>query len=223
MSSIIQGIFLNGDVPQDGATVRLWPKAAFADPGPAYDAAEPGSGQVGADVTTGTAYGGAGAYRLTGVTEGDYWLSINYGGHRSWEAVHVGSPSRIIAPNSVKLGSNVVVSTTETDVLSQTLSTPPVAGQALATATLSLVNASVAAAIATCRLYIAGTERVASTVDFPDAVTRQSVHLSAIAPVAASAGQVIRATVVTTAGNVTCEGNRCNLSWVILPAASVTP
>jgi hypothetical protein len=222
MSSIIQGVFLYGATPQDGATVRLWPKAAFADPGPAYDAAEPGSGQIGSDVTTGTNHGGTGAYRFTSVAEGDYWLSINHAGHRTWEAVHVGSPAQTIAPNSVRLGANATTSgTTELDVLSQTLTAPPVAGQVLLMATLSLVSPSAANDVFAVRLYVGGVERMLTTVNFAATSDRASVHISAVAPVSAASGQVVKVTLKRDSGTgtVTAEGNRCNLSWVIFPAA----
>jgi hypothetical protein len=222
VSSTIQGIFLYGDAPQDGATVRLWPKSAFADPGPAYDAAEPGSGQVGSDVTTGTAHGGAGAYRFTGVPEGSYWLSINHAGHRSWEAVLVSSPAAVIAPNSVRLGSSLVTSgTTELDVMSQTLTAPAAAGQVLVLAGLSLISPSAAGDIFAARIYVGGVERTLTTINFASTSDRASLHLSAIAPVAAASGQVVKVTLKRDAGTgtVTAEGNRCNLSWVVFPAA----
>lgn len=222
MSSIIQGVFLSGTTPQNGAICRLWPKSAFADPGPAYDAAEPGSGQIGGDVTTGTTHGGAGAYRFTGVTEGNYWLSVNYGGHRSWEAVHVGPPVHVIAPTSIKLASNVTTSgATELDVISQTLTDPGVAGQVLLAATLSLVTPTAAADIFGVRLYVAGVERILTMQNFAATTDRHSVHVSALAPIGGGSGQVVKVTVKreSGAGTITAEGNRCNLFWVIIPAA----
>lgn len=224
MASIIQGLFLNGGTPQDGAIVRLWTKASFADPGPAYDTAEPGSGQVGSDVTTGNTNGGAGAYRFTGIDEGDYWLSINYGGHRSWEAIHVGPPADVIAPTSVKLGSNLTTSgATELDILSQTLTNPGVAGRILVQATVELFAPTIAADVFTVRLYFAGVVLIEQTANFPTAsTTRATIHLSAITSIAAAAGQIAKVTVLRASGTgtITAEGTRCNLSWVIWPAAS---
>lgn len=227
MTSVVQGVFFSGGTPQDGAIARLWAKSAFADPGPAYDAAEPGSGQVGADVTTGTTHGGVGAYRFTGVDEGDYWLSVNHGGHRSWEAVHVGPPEHLVAPNSVKLASNVTTSgATELEILAQTLSAPAVAGQVMLLATVELFGPTVAADVFTVRLYFAGSVRIEQTANFPTvAATRATIHLSAIVPISASAGQVARVTVIRVSGTgtITAEATRCNLSWVVVPAAGVTP
>lgn len=224
MSSIIQGIFINGGTPQDGALARLWPKSAFADPGPAYDTAEPGSGQIGSDVTTGNTHGGAGAYRFTGIEEGDYWLSVNYGGHRSWEAIHVGAPGDIIAPTSIKLGANVTTSgATELDILTQTLTNPGLAGRIFLSATVELFGPTVAADVFTVRLYFAGTVLIEQTANFPTAATtRATIHLSATTSVAAAAGQIAKVTVVRASGTgtITAEATRCNLTWVIFPAAS---
>lgn len=51
---------------------------------PAQDDSEPGSGQVGATLTSGVAYGGDGAYRWDDVAEGEYFASVEYGGVRSF-------------------------------------------------------------------------------------------------------------------------------------------
>lgn len=51
---------------------------------PAQDDAEPGSGQQGAQVTTGVAYGGDGAYRWDDVPEGEYFSSVEHDSHRAW-------------------------------------------------------------------------------------------------------------------------------------------
>lgn len=192
MSSILQGVFWVGSNPVNGATVRLWAKAQFADPGPAYDTAEPASGQVGSDVTTGTAHGGAGAWRFTGVNEGDYWLSINYGGHRTWEAVHVGAPEEVTAPNNLTAGAVSGIGTTETDVLSQTLTTPIAAGQCLAIGSLSLLTWSATTVIAIVRLYIAGTKVAEVTASCDAASNRVQVFgttLTLLVPAAPSAAE----------------------------------
>jgi len=51
---------------------------------PIQDLAEPGSGQEGGTITTGVAYGGDGAYRWTGVTEGEFYVMVEYDSHRSY-------------------------------------------------------------------------------------------------------------------------------------------
>lgn len=52
---------------------------------PGQDDNEPDAGyQQGASVTTGVTYGGDGAYRWTGVPEGEYYASAYYDGHRAW-------------------------------------------------------------------------------------------------------------------------------------------
>lgn len=52
---------------------------------PAQDDSEPAGGyQQGASINTEVAYGGDGAYRWTGVPEGEYYISIYYDNHRAF-------------------------------------------------------------------------------------------------------------------------------------------
>lgn len=222
MSSTIQGLFLNGGTPQDGATVQLWTKASFANPGPEYDDAVPGSGQVGSNVTTGNTHGGAGAYRFTAVEEGDYWLSISYGGHIAWEAVHVGPPAELTAPTTVATVGNVATSsTTETDIATQTITAPDVAGQALVIGHFSYYG-SVSADVFRIRIYINGTARASVQAQIATSV-RAAGCVAAIGPVPASAVTIkMTAQRVSGSGTATFEGTLCGLTWVIIPAADTT-
>ncbi len=227
MSSTIHGIFLYGAAPQNGAAVKLWQKSAFSDPGPAYDVAEPSSGlQVGSTVTTGTTHGGAGAYRFTGIAEGDYWLSVEYAGHRSWEAISVSPPAQIRALTSASSPTGLTTSgTTELTVVSSSF-TPAVSGQCLVVAHLSLLNPTVANDVFKTRLYVAGTSRAETTTEFAatSPTPRKTVSLAAIGPVVAgvAAEQKITVTRDSGTGAITAEGLRCTLSWLYLPGVAAS-
>lgn len=92
----VNGTFINDGQPRDGATAKLWQAAGFASP-PIFDEAEPAGGyQVGSSITTGTTYGGNGAYRFTSVAEGDYYVSCYYNAHRVWQYYHVESIDDIL-------------------------------------------------------------------------------------------------------------------------------
>jgi len=80
----INGTFIQDDRPRNGASAKLWQASVFGSP-PEKDTAEPGSGQVGSTITTGTQYGGDGAYRWDGVDTEDYYVSCEYDGHRYWQ------------------------------------------------------------------------------------------------------------------------------------------
>jgi len=80
----INGSFFYNGKPINGAMAKLWQKSVFTGTPPVFDQAEPGSGQQGATITTGTDYGGDGAFRWTGVPAGEYYVSCYYDNHRSW-------------------------------------------------------------------------------------------------------------------------------------------
>lgn len=85
---IIQGEFLrkdsDGDAqPQNSATAKLWLdnaafQAAIATYPPSKGTALPTTVSPTATVTTGTTHGGEGAYRFSGVTDGRYFVSVEY-------------------------------------------------------------------------------------------------------------------------------------------------
>jgi len=224
--SVVQGIFTYGQNPTNGASVKLWGKSEFADPGPAYDTALPVSGQVGSTATSGTTHGGTGAYRFVGVDPGDYWLSAEYDGHIAWSAVHVGSPENPIAPVTNTPAGDVTTSgTTEADVASVTLTAPRVAGQILVIGVLDIRNSTVPGDAFKARIYVGGVEKANAVVNTVSAANGGNhVTLAAVAAVAASAGQIIKTTIQRTSGTgvVTCAGTRCGLSWIIIPNADTT-
>jgi hypothetical protein len=85
----VNGTFIHNGQPTNGATAKLWQYSQFGGTPPEYDDAEPGGGQQGGSVTTGTTYGGDGAYRFTSVPDGEYYVSCEYDGHRVWQYVNV--------------------------------------------------------------------------------------------------------------------------------------
>ncbi len=72
---------------------------------PDQDDAEPGAGQQGASVTTGVTYGGDGAYRWTDVPDGEYFVSVEYDGHRAW--LHAAVESRNTLSQILKLAGDL--------------------------------------------------------------------------------------------------------------------
>lgn len=89
--AVVNGIFEYGGLPRNSVTVKLWPAGRFAS-APAQDTALP-SGSPTSSGTTGTANGGAGSYRFTGVPEGGYYVSAEYAGHICYEFVAAGAVS----------------------------------------------------------------------------------------------------------------------------------
>ncbi len=69
-------------------TAKLWTLAQFSGTHPAQDTALPASAAVQSG-TTGTAHGGAGAIRFTGVTTGSYVVSFNYNGKIVYQSFDV--------------------------------------------------------------------------------------------------------------------------------------
>jgi len=81
----VSGIFIHDGMPLNGATAKLWRTEGFASP-PAYNAAEPGAGyQEGSTIITGISYGGPGAFRWTGIDPGEYYVSVEHGGNRTFQ------------------------------------------------------------------------------------------------------------------------------------------
>lgn len=86
MAGEVTGTALGPSGPVNGATVDLW-LASRTWPGglPAAQGAAPPTGSPDyGPVTSGTAYGGPGAFTITGVTTGDYLIRVNTGGVNYW-------------------------------------------------------------------------------------------------------------------------------------------
>ena len=95
--NIIQGTFLVNGQPRNGVVVKLWREEAFA-AAPALDTAEPTDAefQVGASITTGTAHGGLGSYRFTGLADGSYYVSFVLPGGSPGKAIQSGGRPRTL-------------------------------------------------------------------------------------------------------------------------------
>ncbi|HEX9832017.1 MAG TPA: hypothetical protein VGA66_02830, partial [Mycobacterium sp.] len=85
----ISDTFLVNGAPTNGATVKLWPLTSFAT-APAQDTALPSGSPSHGPVTTGPGYGGAGAWAID-AQPGEYWASVEYGGHIGWGHVVAGA------------------------------------------------------------------------------------------------------------------------------------
>lgn len=87
----VNGVFIYDGQPRNGATAKLWQSGGFVS-APELDDSEPDVGyQEGATLTTGTGYGGDGAYRWTSVPGGEYYVSVEYLTHRVWQYYKVES------------------------------------------------------------------------------------------------------------------------------------
>jgi len=93
--AVVAGIFKASDgLPKDGATCKLWTLAQFGGTHPAKDTALPVTAAVQTlSGGTGVAYGGNGHYRFTGVTSGDYVVSVEWNGARVYDAFTIEASS----------------------------------------------------------------------------------------------------------------------------------
>jgi hypothetical protein len=89
--AVIQGVFTAASgLPTDGATCKLWTLAQFGGTQPSKDTALPvGSPVATLSGGTGTTYGGNGHYRFSGVSAGDYVVSIEWSGAKVYDSVTV--------------------------------------------------------------------------------------------------------------------------------------
>lgn len=86
--AVISDFFLGADgLPKNGVTCKLWPSSAFAS-APIKGTALPSSSPL-QSTTTGTAHGGDGQYRFTGVTSGVYYISFEHAGTRVYDSVEI--------------------------------------------------------------------------------------------------------------------------------------
>lgn len=95
--AVLQGIFEGPDgLPKDGATTKLWTLAQFGGTQPAKDTALPSGSPVQTlSGGTGTAYGGNGHWRFSGVTAGDYVISVEWNGSRVYDSRTVPADSTL--------------------------------------------------------------------------------------------------------------------------------
>lgn len=86
----ISGVCIWNHKPINGAVAKLWKATGFATP-PVFDEAEPDAGyQEGSDVTTAYTNGSDGSFRFTSVPAGQWYVSVEYDGHRAW--LYFGEP-----------------------------------------------------------------------------------------------------------------------------------
>jgi hypothetical protein len=76
--SVIQGTFTVGGIPRNNATTKLWSAGSFASP-PAKNDALPSGSPVASGLTSGS-HGHDGAYRFSGVSVGEYYVSLEWNG-----------------------------------------------------------------------------------------------------------------------------------------------
>ena len=86
--AVLQGVFEGADgLPKDDATCKLWTLSQFGGTQPAKDTALPVSSPVQTlSGGTGIDYGGNGHWRFSGVTPGDYVISIEWNGSRVYDS-----------------------------------------------------------------------------------------------------------------------------------------
>jgi hypothetical protein len=88
MAQISDVVYANG-VPVAGAVVKLWPESKFSAQ-PVLNTALPAGSPAYGPLTTGTGYGGAGAWAVD-AAPGTYWVSVEYGGVIAWQHVSAAS------------------------------------------------------------------------------------------------------------------------------------
>jgi hypothetical protein len=144
----------------NGASVDVWLASRFGG-APVYNASPPTGSPDGGPVSSGTAYGAPGAWQITGVADGEYYVRVVSGGNASWSG-----PFAIENDNEL-----VHIAGSETITGAKTFS----GGITVTGGTIIVPNASVSTLALTGVLPVVNGGTGSATQNFVDLTTAQSV------------------------------------------------
>jgi hypothetical protein len=186
----------------NGASVDVWLASRFTG-APVYNASPPTGSADGGPVTSGTSYGAPGAWSITGLADGEYYVRTVSGGNASWSG-----------PFAVENDGDLVhLAGSETITGAKTFS----GGITVTGGTIIVPNSSVSTLALTGVLAVANGGTGSSTQNFVDLTSAQSIG----GVKTFSAIPVFSAGLTVSAGTITLPNNSVSASAISGLAAGV--